>query len=217
MEQEFVKIAKNASAEGVKFLKAHNYVIDKHYEFNLFALAYALQFFHAKNLSSKLPHLKIDFMELRNQYINEIQSELNSIEIDAHKLDKLTEFVDQSRYPSVGTFFYESQLELFLNHKGILIGSFTDLCSELEKEFKEVITAFKDFSQQKGKLKLPYKAYISFFKYPIVFLNADYESIHNICKDYEDEIYDFLVPYCKLTTHLQNYIMDENIRYLKKI
>ena len=107
-------------------------------------------------------------------------------------------------------------IEALLSHKGMLRSEIESTIYQLETEFKNVITAFRDASNGNGKYKLPYKSYIAFFLFPITFLEDENGVIENLHEDFFDEIVRFLPVYVKLGNHIQQFLALENLIIFKE-
>ncbi|MBZ9730549.1 hypothetical protein LB467_12715 [Salegentibacter sp. JZCK2] len=215
MEREFIEITKFASKECEDFLLEENYKINDFLRFNIFSYTYSIHRMQLKYMEAKISRFNFDEMKLNKLYSDEIENQLKFLQPRLKQLN--SQFDLGNHLIRVSTQTFVSEIDGYLDHKGLLMGSFLDFCNELENEFRKVITSYKNFGQGKGKLTIPYNAYISFFKYPLVFLDRDFDhsDISSIFNDFQNETFDFTTAYCKLSTHIQNCLTLENALILK--
>ena len=102
--------------------------------------------------------------------------------------------------------------------KGILRSELESIVSKLHYEYYTVKEAFVNASNGNGKYRTPSLTYLSFFVYPIMFLDPILdETTANLSSDFSSESLYFTGTYLSMVEYTQKFLAANNLQMLKKL
>lgn len=216
IEDFFIKTVKKATAEIENILKDERFATNKYLNFNILCFCYFIEKIQLIQYSKTNSKFSFDEEKFWVFFLDEIESSFKNLNPNKKELNHIFAFANEQIHIGLWSSNYISMIEALLSHKGMLRSEIESTIYQLETEFKNVITAFRDASNGNGKYKLPYKSYIAFFLFPITFLEDENGVIENLHEDFFDEIVRFLPVYVKLGNHIQQFLALENLIIFKE-
>ena len=186
------------------------YEIPRLLKFNSYIFAYMLATDQIDNLKGNLKE-NFRLEELHLEFINLMYTIFLNIEPNTKELDELTEFSDHSKH-EIWPSAYTSGIETLTEHKGILRSELESIKHQMELEYYSVKEGLINKSKGgNGKYKVPHITYLSFFVYPLMFLEPHDETTFNLKNDFQSEALYFTSPYLKLVEYIKPFFRSKDL------